>query len=222
MAKTSLKQNPDRVIRVTKKTLKFWRDNLCRRSWNTEWPAGEVIQEVAKTFGVAGTRYEVALKLVNSEPDRAREAGEGGGLGEPPGGPYLDAILFADGVEQCVLPPEREQLDGEYVFRDSVMNRDIRVLVKGPDVKKHVVHKDGYKTEWWMEDGMVCVNVYERDKGINKATIEAAEADPTKIVWKTKPRLEWIFGKVPGNNILGNAAIYLDQAIMYAKNPPNA
>jgi len=204
---TEAKQKPDRVIRVTKKTLKFWRENLARKSWNPEYPAGEVIQEVAKTFGVAGTRYEVALKLVNSEPDRAREAG--GGLGEPSGGPYLDAIVFADGSEQCVLPPEREQLDGEYVFRDSVENRDIRVLVKGPDVKKHVLHRDGWKTEWWMEDGEVCVSVYRK------------EFSPSGPFYSDKPCLEWSFPKVPGNNILGNAAIYLDQAILYAKNPPN-
>lgn len=133
-----VKQKPDRVIRVNKKTLKFWRENLARKSWNREYPAGEVMEEISKTFGVAGTRYEVVLKLVNSEPDRSREA-QPGCLGEPEGGPYLDAILFADGVEQCVLEPSREQLDGEFMFRDSVESRDIRVIVKGPDAKKSVL-----------------------------------------------------------------------------------
>jgi hypothetical protein len=203
---TEAKQKPDRVIRVTKKTLKFWRDNLTRKSWNREYPAGEVMEEISKTFGVAGTRYEVVLKLVNSEPDRARESLPGG-LGEPEGGPYLDAILFADGVEQCVLEPSREQLDGEYMFRDSVESRDIRVIVKGPDVKKHVLHKDDYRTEWWMEDGSVCVNVYKQNgKDENGVT-----------TYDEKPCLEWAYGKIPGNNLIGNAAIWLDQAILQAK-----
>lgn len=37
--------------------------------------------------------------------------------------------------------------------------------------------------------------------------------------WKNEqaPILDWEFPKVPANNLSGNSAIYLDQAVMYAK-----
>lgn len=219
MTTTPAQQKPDRIIKITRKTAKFWRDNLARKSWNPEYPAGETMQEISKTFGIAGTKYEVLIKLVNSDRDLAREVGDG--LGEPTGGPYLDAILFADGVEQCVLPPSRVVLEGRYEFRDSVESRDIVVEVKTPDIKKHVITRGDYRTEWWIEgkgrDACVNVDVYKRDRSINRRTIEAAKTNPTEIVWQKTPILKWVYGKIPGNNILGNAAIWLDQAILQAK-----
>ena len=79
--------------------------------------------------------------------------------------------------------------------------------------KKHVLHKDGYKFEFWLEGkgraAEVLCNAYK-----------VTRPQPAVLV-KEELVLEWAFPKVPGNNILGNAAIYLDQALLYAKNPPN-
>jgi len=111
------KQKADRVIRVNSKTIKFWKEQLARKTPNNEQPYGEAMDEVAKTFSIAGTRYETVLKLVNS--DRGSDCG-----------PYLDAILFADGSEQCVLDADREVLEGRYEFRDSVENRDVIIEVR--------------------------------------------------------------------------------------------
>jgi len=198
---TTAQQKPDRVIKITRKTAKFWKEQLARNTPNNERPYGEPMDEVAKTFSIAGTKYEVVLQLVNSEPDRAREAEGGGGLGEPPGGPYLNAVLYADGSEQCVLPPDRYELEGRFEFRDSVEGRDIVVEIKAPEIKKHVITKGLHRTEWWIENRTeVHVNVY-KTKGANKE----------------KPILEWVYGKIPGNNILGNAAIWFDQAILQAE-----
>lgn len=81
--------------------------------------------------------------------------------------------------------------------------------------KTHVfLHKGGYKFEFWLKgrgrEAEVCCNAY----------VGVRDSDD-KLRYEDKPCLEWAFPKVPGNNILGNAAIYLDQALMYAKNPPN-
>lgn len=71
--------------------------------------------------------------------------------------------------------------------------------------RKHEVNYQGYKTLWEMGpkgSNEVHVDVYKKT---------ATEGD--KLV------LEWAFPKIRGNNILGNAAIYLDQVLMYAKDP---
>jgi len=77
------------------------------------------------------------------------------------------------------------------------------------------LHKDGYKFDFWLEGkgraAEVCCNAYASLKGPSGQIIR----------YHDTPCLEWSFPKVPGNNIVGNAAIYLDQALMYAKNPPN-
>lgn len=80
--------------------------------------------------------------------------------------------------------------------------------------KIQTLHKDGYKFDFWLEGkgraAEVCCNAY----------VGVRDSD-NKLRYEGEPVLEWSFPKVPGNNILGNAAIYLDQALMYAKNPPN-
>lgn len=80
--------------------------------------------------------------------------------------------------------------------------------------KVHTLHKEGYKFDFWMEgkgkQAEVCCEAY----------VGVKDSDGV-LRYEGKPVLEWGFPKIPGNNILGNAAIYLDQALMYAKYPPN-
>jgi hypothetical protein len=80
--------------------------------------------------------------------------------------------------------------------------------------KTVTLHKDGYKFDFWMEgkgrEAEVVCNAY----------VGVRDSDGI-LRYDGKPCLEWSFPKLPGNNILGNAAIYLDQALLYAKNPPN-
>lgn len=87
-------------------------------------------------------------------------------------------------------------------------------MPKTSETKPHVLHREGYRFHFWMEgkgrDAAVRCNAYVGVRGSDG-----------KLHYEEKPCLEWTFGKIPGNNILGNAAIYIDQALMYAKNPPN-
>ncbi len=67
--------------------------------------------------------------------------------------------------------------------------------------KEIQLDKDGYFTYWRNgEDGCVDVDVYlgERADG-------------------NEPVIEWGYGKVVGNSILGNASFWLDQAVLQAK-----
>lgn len=80
--------------------------------------------------------------------------------------------------------------------------------------KIHTLHKDGYKFDFWMNGKGRAAEV------ICNAYVGVKDSDG-EMRYEEKPCLEWAFPKVPGNNILGNAAIYLDQALLYAKNPPN-
>lgn len=68
--------------------------------------------------------------------------------------------------------------------------------------KTHTLHQDGYRTLWWngpKGSREINVNVYDTDN---------------KLV------LEWTFPQVAGTSLIGNTAVFLDQAIIYAKNPP--
>lgn len=75
------------------------------------------------------------------------------------------------------------------------------------------LHKDGYKFDFWVEGkgraAAVCCNAY----------VGVRDSDG-KMRYEGEPVLKWNFPKVPGNNIVGNASIFLDQALDYAKNPP--
>lgn len=67
--------------------------------------------------------------------------------------------------------------------------------------KKVTTERDGYRFLWWNgEPGMICVNAYKGDE--------------------TQPCLEWEFGKIAGGSLIGNAAVWEEQALIYAKNPP--
>lgn len=68
----------------------------------------------------------------------------------------------------------------------------------------HVVvtlERDGYVTKW---------------KSGPKVTHEIY----VDIFRDGAPILEWAFPMIVGNSVMGNATFYLEQAIMYAKNPP--
>jgi len=79
--------------------------------------------------------------------------------------------------------------------------------------KIHTLHKDGFKFEFSIEGKGAAAEI--RCKAFRG---EIGSDSKTRYL---KECLDWSFPKVPGNNILGNAAIYLDQAVMYAKNPPD-
>jgi hypothetical protein len=58
--------------------------------------------------------------------------------------------------------------------------------------------RDGYKTVWRngpKGDGTIYVDVWHGDKHV----------------------MEWAYGKVVGNSVMGNASFWLDQAILQAK-----
>ena len=59
---------------------------------------GEIIETFTAAF--PGGSYEVDIKIVN---------------GDDYAGPYVDAVLFEDGNEICVLEPG-DTLEGEYWF----------------------------------------------------------------------------------------------------------
>jgi len=70
--------------------------------------------------------------------------------------------------------------------------------------KEIILHKDGYKVVFWLEgEGRNAEVICNAFKGTEET-----------------PCLDWAFPKIPGNNLTGNSAIYLDQAVIYAKNPP--
>lgn len=82
--------------------------------------------------------------------------------------------------------------------------------------KTMTVHRDGYRLVFWLEgkgrDALCCVDAYKQ--------VGFAPHPATEPVYETEPCLTWQFGKVPGNNLIGNVAIWTEQALMYAKNPP--
>jgi hypothetical protein len=61
------------------------------------------------------------------------------------------------------------------------------------------LNKDGYRTVWQNSNtkGMIDVDIFKEDE--------------------ETPCLEWSYGKVVGNSILGNANFWLDQAIAQAR-----
>lgn len=66
--------------------------------------------------------------------------------------------------------------------------------------KKITIEKNGYRTVWY--NGVPgCINV----------DVFREKSDGYELV------LEWRYGKVVGNSIMGNATFWLDQAILQAK-----
>ena len=59
--------------------------------------------------------YVVEFKLVNGNEDS---------------GPYLDVILWNDGSEVFVCDPSFERLDTEFFVRDSLMNKEFRIVLE--------------------------------------------------------------------------------------------
>ena len=67
--------------------------------------------------------------------------------------------------------------------------------------KEIELNRGGYFTYWRNgEGGCVDVDVYEGERAEDK-----------------EPLIEWSYGKVVGNSILGNASFWLEQAILQAK-----
>jgi hypothetical protein len=79
--------------------------------------------------------------------------------------------------------------------------------------KKIQLYRGGFKVDFWMEGK-------GREAEVHCAVYSGQRGSDGKMHYLEPPILEWAFPKIPGNNIIGNAAIYLDQAIMYAKDPP--
>lgn len=79
--------------------------------------------------------------------------------------------------------------------------------------KIQTLHKDPYRFEFYIEGDEVICKAYRR---------VAVRQPSVTAIYSTEPCLEWSFPKVPGNNIIGNASIYLEQAWMYAENPPGS
>lgn len=78
--------------------------------------------------------------------------------------------------------------------------------------KIQTLHKAPYKFEFYIDGDEVICKAYRRN-----ATPQPAV--PTQ--YDAEPCLDWAFPKIPGNNLIGNSAIYLEQAWLYAENPPN-
>ena len=76
------------------------------------------------------------------------------------------------------------------------------------------LYKDGYKVKFWMHGkgrtAEIWCDIFNSFK----------DPDGKVIRYHDTPCLQWVFPKITGNNIVGNSAIYLDQAILYAKNNP--
>lgn len=89
-------------------------------------------------------------------------------------------------------------------------------MAKVNEQNPHILHKDGYRFHFWLEGKgrgqSVCCKAFKA---------KADKSAEGKTVYEDVACLDWVFGKIPGNNILGNAAIWIDQALLYAKNPPN-
>lgn len=79
--------------------------------------------------------------------------------------------------------------------------------------KIQTLHKAPYKFQFWLEGDELHCNAYRR---------VAIPQPAVPVQYSAEPCLEWTFGKIPGNNLIGNAAIYLDQAWLYAENPPDS
>lgn len=74
------------------------------------------------------------------------------------------------------------------------------------------LHKDGFRTVW--RNG---------PKGSQEIHVDVFKAAPDEVLPPdAKPVLEWAFPKIGGNALNRNAAIFFEQAIIYAKNPPDA
>lgn len=84
-------------------------------------------------------------------------------------------------------------------------------MAKKPRIQ--TLHKAPYKFQFWLEGDELHCNAYRRI---------AVRQPAVPAQYSAEPCLEWTFGKIPGNNLIGNAAIYLDQAWLYAENPPDA
>lgn len=68
-------------------------------------------------------------------------------------------------------------------------------------MKKITLTKDGFRTVWYNgERGMINVDVFHGDN--------------------EKPCVEWSYPKLGGSSIAGNAAIWLDQAILQTRQCP--
>jgi hypothetical protein len=50
--------------------------------------------------------------------------------GDDEAGPYLDVILFDEGQEVQVLPPERTKIEGTYKFYDSFEKRELTLILE--------------------------------------------------------------------------------------------
>lgn len=112
------RQKTDVVIEVSKKDADFWREALSLRHSHDDYSDGQEIRELSAKISIAEAEYEVSIALVNSF------------LRDTESGPWLNAVLFADGCEQCCLPPTRDKVEGFYTFVDSIENREIIVEVK--------------------------------------------------------------------------------------------
>lgn len=84
-------------------------------------------------------------------------------------------------------------------------------MAKKPKIQ--TLHKAPYKFQFWLEGDELHCNVYRRS---------AVQQPAVPTQYSAEPCLEWTFDKIPGNNLIGNAAVYLDQAWLYAENPPDA
>lgn len=105
------------MSRVTKtvpaKRIQEWNAILARRSAHVGVKHGEVIEEFdIKLFD--DEELEVQFKLVNGDKECC---------------PYLDVILWDDGVEVSVCHPGHEKLDDEFKFRDSYMGREYTLII---------------------------------------------------------------------------------------------
>ena len=84
-------------------------------------------------------------------------------------------------------------------------------MAKKPRI--HTLHKAPYKFEFSIDGDSVICKAYRRN---------AIPQPSVPIQYDVEPCLDWEFPKIPGNNLIGNAAIYLDQAWLYAENPPDS
>lgn len=99
-------------MKLSSETIDFINNTLALKSAHPDFKHDHLIYSFTVSLCDA---YEVDFKLVN---------------GDDESGPYLDVVLFDDGMEVCSLEPNREKIEGEYILWDSIEDRYFTVRIE--------------------------------------------------------------------------------------------
>lgn len=93
----------------------------------------------------------------------------------------------------------------EFVVVDTLKRAGDKVGTKKRKRREVTLNRDGFRTVWFNGGG------YGRYKEVN---VEVFDKDNELV-------LEWAFPSI-GGNLIGNSAVFVEQVIMYAKDPKHA